>query len=165
MKWLQAVERLALRAVAPRRAARRFRPAVTRAARSARAEWSQRDHSHRSLSSVFGLGNLAVDVGDDFVELLLAFENGVINVLHLGAQRAELRPLPGSISGIQESGAIAGAGRSDRPEIFVEGGFDFLPDAFLLPVFSTLRPGEVAGQGFVGFVQYQRSPSAVVCGG
>src|SRR5437867_1541339 len=51
-KWRQAVERLALRAVAPHRAARgyvRLGPVVTRAARSARAEWSQRDHSHHPM--------------------------------------------------------------------------------------------------------------------
>src|SRR5881296_784008 len=52
MKWLDAVERLALRAVAPRRAARRLRPpVVTRTARSARAEWSQRDHSHHQMGT------------------------------------------------------------------------------------------------------------------
>jgi len=47
MKWLYAVERLALRAVAPRRLVRQG-PVVMRTARSARAEWSQRDHSCRA---------------------------------------------------------------------------------------------------------------------
>src|SRR5881296_2524456 len=49
-----AVERLALRAVAPRRAARRLGPpgpVVTRSARSARAESSQRDHSHHQMGT------------------------------------------------------------------------------------------------------------------
>jgi len=57
MKRLYAVKRLALRAVAPRRAARRLRPpgaVVTRAARSARAEWSQRNPSHHQMGTPSG---------------------------------------------------------------------------------------------------------------